>query len=333
MNTIDYIYRFDPHNPSVKPLPEDGEEAKARLESGNELFSRWMESCRTSTFSKGEPRYVVQCNGLEVGMVRQEGKMPKQAPFACVIGCSDARVPTEMVFAQGFNDLFVIRVAGNVLGDECLGSVGFAINALSESVKVIVMLGHSRCGAVTAAVDAYLSPMKFWAKSTPPMLRSIMQRLFVAVREAAGGLKEVWGANARDMFGYREALIDSAVCLNAAQTAYDLRLEVERVGKFDIEVLYGVYNLFTHHVVAPIDVHDMETTTRLAYAMTNPREFATLSLFLAQRLMHTVGPKSTEASTVKAAAEAAAAAAEAAKGNGHAGRRTKRSKASRRTAE
>ena len=75
--------------------------------------------------------------------------MPKQAPFAVVIGCSDARVPTEMIFGQGFNDLFVIRVAGNVLGDVCLGSIDFAVEALSESVKLLVVLGHSGCGAVT----------------------------------------------------------------------------------------------------------------------------------------------------------------------------------------
>ena len=93
------------------------------------------------------------------------GEMPKQAPFAVVVGCSDARVPTEMIFGQGFNDLFVIRVAGNVLGDDCLGSIDFALNALSESVKVVVMLGHSGCGAVTGAVDAYLRPLKFWSKT------------------------------------------------------------------------------------------------------------------------------------------------------------------------
>ena len=87
-----------------------------------------------------------------------------------VVGCSDARVPTEMIFGQGFNDLFVIRVVGGVLGGESLGSIGFSLNALSESVRVIVMLGHSGCGAVTAAVDAYLQPLKFWSKSTPSTL-------------------------------------------------------------------------------------------------------------------------------------------------------------------
>ncbi len=59
MYTIDYIYRFDPKNPSVKPPPPDAEAARKTLEDGNRMFARWMESCRTSTVSKGEPRYVV----------------------------------------------------------------------------------------------------------------------------------------------------------------------------------------------------------------------------------------------------------------------------------
>jgi carbonic anhydrase len=129
------------------------------------MFSQWMENCRTRTLTEGEPQYIVPCNGLEMGMPRTYGEMPKQSPFAVVIGCSDARVPTEMLFGQGFNDLFVIRVAGNVLGDVCLGSIDFALNALSESVRVVAMLGHSGCGAVSGAVDSYLRPLKFWSKS------------------------------------------------------------------------------------------------------------------------------------------------------------------------
>ena len=158
------------------------------------MFAMWMESCRTSDVGVGEDRYVVQCNGLEVGMNRSVGQLPKQAPFAIVVGCSDARVPIEMLFGQGFNDLFVIRVAGNVLGDVCMGSIEFALNALSESVKCVVMLGHLGCGAVTGAVDCYLQPVKFWSTSMPPMLRSIIQRIFVAVREADNAIKESWGA-------------------------------------------------------------------------------------------------------------------------------------------
>ncbi|HEX3655275.1 MAG TPA: carbonic anhydrase [Pirellulales bacterium] len=292
MNTIDYVYRFDPKNPSVKSLPPDAEVAKQRLEEGNQMFAAWMESCRVGSFSSSEqPRYIVQCNGVEVGMVRTEGQLPKQMPFAVVVGCSDARVPTEMIFGQGFNDLFVIRVAGNVLGDECLGSVGFALNVLSESVKVMVMLGHSRCGAVTAAVDSYLQPLKFWSKSTPNTLRLIMQRLYMPVREAANGLKEVWGTDVRNRPGYREALIESAVLLNAAQTAYDLRTEVERAGKWEIEVLWGAYNLFTHKVGVPIPAAEqagsalIENSGSLAFAPSNPREFSALSARLAEAIM------------------------------------------------
>ncbi|MBI2824003.1 MAG: carbonic anhydrase [Planctomycetia bacterium] len=286
MNTIDYIYRFDPNNPSAKPLPHDADVARRILEDGNRMFSRWMESCRNRTPSDGEPRYVVPCNGLEVGMTRTYGEMPRQSPFAVVVGCSDARVPTEMLFGQGFNDLFVIRVAGNVLGDVCMGSVDFALNALSESVRVVVMLGHSGCGAVTGAVDAYLRPQKFWSRSLSPMLRSLVQRIFVAVREGANGLKESWGPEAREMPGYREALIETAVCINAAQAAFDLRQEVERNGKWEIEVLYGVHNIRTHQVCMPVDPNAVrgDENVRLAQAPTNPSEFHSLAIRMAEIL-------------------------------------------------
>ncbi len=287
MNTVDYIYRFDPKNPSIKPPPPDAEAARRTLEDGNRMFAQWMESCRNHDISQGEPRYVVQCNGLEVGMNRTHGNLPKQAPFAVVVGCSDARVPTEMLFGQGFNDLFVIRVAGNVLGDVCVGSIDFAMTALSDSVRVIVMLGHSGCGAVTSAVDAYLQPLKFWSKTISPMLRSIIQQIFVAVREAANGLDTVWGPKAREVPGYRAALIETAVCVNAAMAAFNLHQDVEKAGKWEIEVLYGVFNLHNHQVVMPVNPFagvSLEDV-RLAYAPTNPREFSAIALQMAEILL------------------------------------------------
>lgn len=291
MQTIDYVYRFDPMNPSAKPVPPDAEAARKTLEDGNRMFSQWMESCRTSTLSPGEPQYVVPCNGLEVGMVRTQGEIPKPSPFAVVVGCSDARVPTEMIFGQGFNDLFVIRVAGNVLADECLGSIDYALNALSDSIKVVVMLGHAGCGAVTAAVDAYLKPLTFWSKARSNTLRTILQRIFVAVREAANAITKVWGPDAMMMPGFREALIETAVCVNTAQAAYDLHVEVERTGKWEVEVLYGVYNLYTHQVCMPHDpgAKAANLTTNLALAPTNPRDFNTLALLMAERLRPRAG--------------------------------------------
>ncbi len=271
MRTIDYIYRFDPKNPSVKPPPEDPEVARQNLEKGNRLFSEWMRSCRTGSFSTGEPRYVVQCNGLEVGMVRSHGEMPRQAPFAVVVGCSD----------------------------ECWGSIDYAINALTESVKLVVVLGHSGCGAVTAAVDAYLHPLKYSSARTSYMLRSILHRIFVPVHQAARGIDTVWGPEARSMPDYRRALIDSAVCLNAAHAAYNLYVEAERSWKSDIQVVFGCYNLHTHQVSMPpasfrLAHQDVERPVNLAYAPTHPREFDAMALQLAELLHPGLAPKLLE---------------------------------------
>ncbi len=293
MNTIDYVYRFNPRNPSVKSPPRDAASARRTLEDGNRLFARWMESCRTSGAAGREPRYVVPCNGLEVGMNRIGGEVPEQAPFAVVVGCSDARVPTEMLFGQGFNDLFVIRVAGNVLGDVCMGSVQFALKALHESVRCVVILGHLGCGAVTAAVDCYLRPLEFWSDATPSMLRTITERIFVAAREADDGIRASWGSDARNTPGFREALIDTAVCLNAAHAAYDLRQVVAGSGR-NIEVLYGVYSLHTHQVSMPVNPRSAiaPENVNLAVAPAHPHEFGDLACRVAELSRQRVADRS-----------------------------------------
>ncbi len=74
-----------------------------------------------------------------------------QKPFAVIVGCSDSRIPPEIIFDQGLGDLFVIRVAGNVVDDIALGSIEYAVDHLGT--KLIVVLGHSKCGAVTATVQ------------------------------------------------------------------------------------------------------------------------------------------------------------------------------------
>jgi carbonic anhydrase len=299
MNTIDYVYRFNPRNPSVKPPPRDAASARRTLEDGNRLFARWMESCRTSGIAGREPPYVVQCNGLEVGMNRVGGEVPEQSPFAVVVGCSDARVPTEMLFGQGFNDLFVIRVAGNVLGDVCMGSIQFALEALHESVRCLVILGHLGCGAVTAAVDCYLSPLEFWSDSTPSMLRTIIERIFVAVREADNGIKESWGSNAREIPGFRGALIDTAVCLNAAHAAFDLRQVVAGAGR-NIEVLFGVYSLHTHQVSMPVNPRAAiaPENVNLAVAPAHPQEFHDLARRVAELSKPRAGGRSDRGDSI-----------------------------------
>lgn len=292
MSTIDYVYRFDPKNPSTKLPPADAAAARTSLEEGNRLFARWIASCQAGTPARGEaPHYVVACNGAEVGLVRKPDGTPMQAPFAVVVGCSDARVPTEMIFGQGFNNLFIIRVAGNVLGDVCLGSVHFAVEALRESVKIVVVLGHSGCGGVTGAVNTYLRPHEFWSPSTTPALQDIQQKIFVAVRESAGGLTQVWGPAGREKPGYRAALIEAAVCLNAAHAAYALRRELERTGHQEVEVFYGIYDLQTCQVGLPHSplAHASDQDARLAPAPTDPHAFHSLAVQMAEVLRPTAG--------------------------------------------
>jgi carbonic anhydrase len=98
-----------------------------------------------------------------------------QSPFAIVLGCSDSRVPVEMVFDQGLGDLFVIRVAGNVVSPSQVGSVEFA--AATFGTPLVVVLGHSSCGAVTATFEELRRP----AENQSPNLRAIVERITPAV--------------------------------------------------------------------------------------------------------------------------------------------------------
>ena len=84
--------------------------------------------------------------------VRREQLTDGQAPFAIIVGCSDSRVPVEVVFDQGLGDLFVIRVAGNIVSSTQLGSIEFA--AAELGARLVMVLGHTRCGAMAAALHA-----------------------------------------------------------------------------------------------------------------------------------------------------------------------------------
>jgi carbonic anhydrase len=102
-----------------------------------------------------------------------------QEPFAVILACSDSRVPVELVFDQGFGDLFVIRVAGNVVAPSLVGSVEFAIERFR--VELVVVLGHSECGAIDATLDALKNP----AEERSPNLRDIIDRIRPALETLA----------------------------------------------------------------------------------------------------------------------------------------------------
>jgi carbonic anhydrase len=108
---------------------------------------------------------------------RRAALVTGQAPFAVILGCADSRVPAEIVFDQGLGDLFVIRVAGNIVAPSQIGSVEFAVERIGT--RLVVVLGHTRCGAVTAAIADHAQPL-----ALTPHLRTIVDRIRPAVDAA-----------------------------------------------------------------------------------------------------------------------------------------------------
>lgn len=104
-----------------------------------------------------------------------EGPSAGQEPFAIILGCSDSRVPVELVFGQSFGDLFVIRVAGNIVAPSQVGSVEFAAERFST--RLAVVLGHTQCGAVAATLEELRRPQGYES----PNLRAIVERIRPAV--------------------------------------------------------------------------------------------------------------------------------------------------------
>jgi carbonic anhydrase len=105
----------------------------------------------------GNARYVSAGPAYPNQTVERRTEIIKgQHPFAIIVGCSDSRVPPEIIFDQGLGDLFVVRLAGHVLNDEATGSIEYAVEHLGT--RLIVVLGHAQCGAVTAVVKGGGAP-------------------------------------------------------------------------------------------------------------------------------------------------------------------------------
>ncbi len=130
-----------------------------------------------------------------------------QEPFAVILGCSDSRVPVEIVFDQGLGDLFVIRVAGNIVAPSQIGSVEFA--AEQFGTRLVVVLGHSKCGAIEATIQQLQRPKENQSRN----LRSIVD----LVRPSVENLL------ATDLKNDRAALVTEAVRANIRASAAHLR--------------------------------------------------------------------------------------------------------------
>ena len=170
-------------------------EAFERLKSGNARFAA-----------------DVRGNAVRIGEGRRRELLAGQEPFAIILGCSDSRVPAEIVFDQGLGDLFVIRVAGNVVAPSLVGSVEFAADQFGT--RLVVVMGHSGCGAVAATIDAIGSP-----GVASPNVRSIVDR----IRPAVQALVESRPADAAPGAAGRAGLMRHAVRANIRASADHLR--------------------------------------------------------------------------------------------------------------
>jgi carbonic anhydrase len=179
-----------------------------------------------------------------------EKDAPRQRPYAAVLGCSDARADRTDL-QRGPERSVRGPCRGNGLGGEVLGSLKYAIDHLGESLKLVVVLGHSGCGAVSAAVDVFLNPQDYLALAGKHSLRNILDRLLLVVHAAAKRIAAIRGPQVAHRSGYREALIEAAIVSNAALTAYTIQQEIGSVDPRGIHTAYGVYLLGEHQVWAP----------------------------------------------------------------------------------
>jgi carbonic anhydrase len=155
---------------------------------------------------EGNARFIAGDRTSDV-LSRRHELATGQEPFAIVLGCSDSRVPAEIVFDQGLGDLFVIRVAGNIVAPSQVGSVEFAAERFGT--RLVVVLGHSRCGVILATLEELTRPTENQSRN----LRSIVDRVRPSVQPLlATGLRHD-----------PDALVSDAVRANVRVSADHLR--------------------------------------------------------------------------------------------------------------
>jgi carbonic anhydrase len=190
------------------------DEALARLREGNERFIKNLRSVESMS-----------------SQARRHSLVDGQSPFGIVLSCSDSRVPSELVFDCGLGDLFVVRVAGNVVAPSLVGSVEFA--AETFGTELVIVMGHTHCGAISATLDALLA-----GKEAPsPNVRDIVDRIAPSVRELVKP-----GASKDELMG---PAIRANVRASANQLRYGSRLLEARLKAGHLKVVGAEYSLET----------------------------------------------------------------------------------------
>lgn len=157
----------------------------------------------------GNKRFVSgkRCEETILSQTRRTELTSGQEPFAIILGCSDSRVPAELVFDQGLGDLFVIRVAGNIVAPSQIGSVEFA--AAQFKTPLVVVMGHSSCGAICATVEEMKRPSEQQSLN----IRAIVDRIRPSIEPFR--TTEIWNDN--------NALVHAATRSNVRASVNQLR--------------------------------------------------------------------------------------------------------------
>ena len=197
------------------------EEALARLKTGNSRFVAGVKSMEAMTSHKQ----------------RAELAESGQTPYAIILGCADSRVPAELVFDVGLGDLFVVRVAGNIVAPSLIGSIEFA--ATNFGTPLCVVLGHTRCGAVAATAEAVVKKQR----APTDHIQNIVLQIEPSVKLAMAAS----GTSNADL-----PLMERAARLNVANSVSQLtersKVISDLVSEGKLKLVGGIYNLHTGEV-------------------------------------------------------------------------------------
>ena len=179
----------------------------------------------------GNRRYVANELTLNIDDAQRRNVADCQNPFAVILGCSDSRVPTEFVFDQGIGDLFVIRVAGNIVQPSQIGSVEFA--AQQFGTRLVVVLGHTNCGAIQATLDQLLNSVDDSSNN----MAAIVSRIRPSVEGLIGQIED------------RDELVHHAVRENVRYASDALRhgssIIESRIERGELAIVGAEYSLET----------------------------------------------------------------------------------------
>jgi carbonic anhydrase len=186
---------------------------------------------------QGNQRFVNATPALleRLSEQRREEVATQQQPFAAILGCADSRVPVEEVFDQGVGDLFVVRVAGNFAGESQVGSLEYAAELLS--VPLIVVLGHTRCGAIGACLDA----VRERVQAPSARIEQIVAQLQPAVRSMLDESLSEPDSLAQDSL--LEAAAVANVRANVERLSSDSELLAKRIEQGKVQVVGAMYDL------------------------------------------------------------------------------------------